>query len=223
MQLLTTRSAGFITCFVLLTALIHQPATGQPSLVAEICPGFQGSIAHFSDSAIIEEYLYFAADDCSRGRELWRTDGTPAGTEMVADIADGSTGSNPAFLANIDGKLFFAADDGVHGTELWTFDPNKGQAEMVADILRGRYGSKPRYFISFQGLVFFYATSSYGYELWRTDGTEQGTEMVKDIRPGPIGTVSFNMQVVNDLLLFWGYDGVHGRELWRSDGTEGGT
>ena len=30
--------------------------------------------------------LYFVAGDGAHGRELWRTDGTPAGTFMVADV-----------------------------------------------------------------------------------------------------------------------------------------
>jgi ELWxxDGT repeat protein len=57
------------------------------------------------------------------GRELWRSDGTDAGTLLVADIApvpdpDPSQGG-PSEPTSIGGALFFAADDGVHGRELW--------------------------------------------------------------------------------------------------------
>jgi ELWxxDGT repeat protein len=66
--------------------------------------------------------LYFAADDGISGSELWKSDGSEAGTVMVADLAKGSGGSNPGSFTEIAGKLFFAATDEPHGRELWTAD-----------------------------------------------------------------------------------------------------
>nr|MBA3710531.1 hypothetical protein [Planctomycetota bacterium] len=39
--------------------------------------------------------VYFTATDNEHGRELWRTDGTDAGTFLVADITPGSVDSSP--------------------------------------------------------------------------------------------------------------------------------
>jgi hypothetical protein len=50
---------------------------------------------------------------------LWKSNGTAAGTVLVADIKPGTAASIPASLTVSGGHLFFSADDGVHGTELW--------------------------------------------------------------------------------------------------------
>ena len=39
-----------------------------------------------SDLTAVGNTLYFLADDGVNGEELWKSDGTPAGTEMVEDI-----------------------------------------------------------------------------------------------------------------------------------------
>jgi ELWxxDGT repeat protein len=51
--------------------------------------------------------------------ELWRTDGTPAGTVLVADIWPGPASSRPRFMWPLGDALYFQANDGVHGIEPW--------------------------------------------------------------------------------------------------------
>ena len=50
-------------------------------------------------------------------QELWKTDGSAAGTVLVQDVYQGTTGSNPQNLRDINGSLFFTATDGSTGIE----------------------------------------------------------------------------------------------------------
>ena len=68
--------------------------------------------------ALPDDTVLFAADDGVHGRELWRTDGTAAGTAMVADLTPGPTGSAPRELTVVDGIAYFTAG----ATEFWRSD-----------------------------------------------------------------------------------------------------
>src|SRR5262245_46730855 len=62
--------------------------------------------------AVLGARLIFVADDGLTGKELWRSDGTEAGTVRLKDIRPGSATSFPSELTTINGTLFFTADDG---------------------------------------------------------------------------------------------------------------
>jgi ELWxxDGT repeat protein len=64
---------------------------------------------------------YFAITDGVHGTELWRTDGTAAGTVLAADVWPGVSGSRPLNLTVLNGALLFSASDGVHGWEMWKY------------------------------------------------------------------------------------------------------
>ena len=170
---------------------------------------------------------YFTAYDKNHGRELWRTDGTKAGTRLVKDIGPGrKSGITGGAFARAGDVLYFAADDGRHGSELWRSDGTRAGTRMVTDIGPGwsvAWWDAPVPSGSGDLVYFLAETKKAGLELWVTDGTASGTRLVKDIRPGPKASKPEDLTAVGDLLYFTATDGKHGRELWRTDGTAEGT
>ena len=63
--------------------------------------------------------VWFAAGDDEHGVELWRTDGTAAGTRLARDIAPGEWSSQPLDLVATDDFLFFSAYHPQYGAEPW--------------------------------------------------------------------------------------------------------
>jgi ELWxxDGT repeat protein len=132
----------------------------------------------------------FAAQDGTRGFELWVTDGTANGTKLVKDINPGSAHSGPRDFCPIGkGKFLFAATDAAHGRELWITDGTPKGTKLVADILKGALSGVPSSVLKItplgDGRAIFQATEGkFGEELWISDGTKKGTELLKDIRKG---------------------------------------
>jgi ELWxxDGT repeat protein len=168
--------------------------------------------------------LFFRADAFdTKGNELWKSDGTSAGTVMVTDIYSGTAGSRPDNLTNVNGTLFFSALT-VSGEELWKSDGTPAGTRMVKDINSGPNDPELNWLTNVNGMLFFGATDgSAGYELWKSNGTAAGTVMVKDINSGPSHSFPTNLTNANGVLLFTADDGNHGNELWESDGTPAGT
>ena len=167
---------------------------------------------------------YFSADDGINGRELWRSDGTPAGTYMVKDINPGQAGADVSGIIAVNGLLYFSAVTNNNGYEPWVSDGTTTGTHMLKDINTGVAGSYPNQFVKVNGSVFFIA-SLYGYneQVWKTDGTEGGTMLVKDLQQSGIGQSIFELTAVNDMAYFTAYTWSSGFQLFRSDGTDGGT
>ncbi|MEK6271497.1 MAG: hypothetical protein AABM42_02470, partial [Actinomycetota bacterium] len=170
--------------------------------------------------------------ESTHGRELWKSNGTAAGTVLVKDInlpgGGGSIDSSPAELTNVAGTLFFRALE-TNGIELWRSDGTAGGTKLVKNIAPSNGWSTPDHLTNVAGTLFFSADdqSTYGRELWKSDGTAAGTKIVKDISSGAGGasTDSSPAELTNvaGTLFFRAGEATNGIELWSSNGTAAGT
>jgi ELWxxDGT repeat protein len=217
----------------------HREHPWFPVIVDVPNSSFPSSLINFNGT------LYFAATDGTNGRELWKSDGTSAGTLLVKDVFSGThvgsvlqpTGdylpenlpnsSSPENLSLINGTLYFSANDGSSGVELWKSDGSTAGTTLVSRIpVASSPRSYPRNFTNVSGSLYFVLhkniDSNFTSELWKSNGTSAGTVMVK----GAFRTGFYAPKLltnVNGVLFFAASNRNTGTDLWKSNGTAAGT
>lgn len=200
-----------------------EPLSGCPG---GVCPQ-AGAFLHLTDSGA----WLFAGRDDAHGKEVWITDGTAAGTRLLADICPGpcdgyrgryssSAVLGSAVLGSAAGKTYFAAfsNPGTDSSvldELWVTDGTPAGTHRVT----GRVSE-----LGLLGDLAVFGTG--GYEnprstIWSTDGTAAGTRRVTDLRTIAPGSDP-SIHPLRKGVVFLAGEG--GRQvLWKSDGRPEGT
>jgi ELWxxDGT repeat protein len=156
------------------------------------------------------------------GQELWKSDGTEAGTVLVKDINPGSSSSSPFSLINVNGILYFLANNGTEGIELWKSDGTEAGTVLVKDIQAGSGSATISNMIAADDILFFTITDGSNFlDLWKSDGTDAGTVLLRNNIISTSASPYFGH--VNETLYFTGSNAANGVELWKSDGTSAGT
>ncbi len=139
-------------------------------------------------------HVYFTATTYLHGTELWRTDGTAAGTSLVLDIRPGLESSDISNLTNVNGTLYFTANDGTSGRELWRSDGSPFSTRNVADLNPGPLSSNLSSLTAIGDLLYFVDGSQ---QLRVSNRSTGATQLVRNIT----GAVS-SLTNVNDTLFF---------------------
>ena len=149
----------------------------------------------YSQGVTIGGYLYYSMNDGVHGDQLWRTDGTTAGTSMVTDIdASSPDGASPGQLTDFDGMLYFvAATPGTSTPDqiLYKTDGTPNSTSVVADHVTnvvGQLGNE---------LYFLGEDSSGDLQLYRTDGTAADTVLVPGVLGYNISHIDFGGESTN--------------------------
>lgn len=200
------------------------------SIVKDIRNGSSGSEPKFL--TVYNNAIYFSAIDGVHGRELWKSDGTEAGTVMVKDIRSGSNGSDPEWMCVSNGVLYFTANDGVNGGELWRSDGTEAGTMMVTDLTPGNSNTYPGFLTDVNGVLYFAIEYTFSLAaisgLWKSDGTAAGTVKIAGTYSNSVSSGYVrptNLTNVNGTLFFRGEwpSLPTSTTLWKSDGTAAGT
>lgn len=203
-----TLSVSFVFLLLLLGAVL--PAGAAASLVADLNPGED----RFAEPVVggflatIGPRILFVGEAPGLGYELWASDGTPLGTEVLRDFCPGYCSPGLQVLGTLRGRIAILK---VNGQGLWRTDGTRqGTSPLGSDP------EEPFDTCSYQesgvalgNALYFRARESGSCSLWTTDGTREGTRRVEEradslVRAGE--------------KLFFSVDG----GLWGSDGTPGG-
>jgi ELWxxDGT repeat protein len=164
---------------------------------------------------------YFVASDPATGIELWKSDGTPGGTGLVADLMPGISHGYPNAMVEAGGQLFFiASGDNPYDRGLYRTD---GSASGTVKISDWGMDVLKEDLAVFQQRVYFFGEDKYShYGLWRTNAGGSSVELVKNYS-GLGSPADSKLTIWNGRLFFTVLCETGGICIWSSDGTLEGT
>ncbi|MBX3026911.1 hypothetical protein KF840_18545 [bacterium] len=184
-------------------------------LLADIAADDQFTDSSFpADLVAVGDRLFFTAvDTAARGRQLWASDGTAAGTALVREIGEPYRANDIGDLTAFAGALFFATGRPSTGSPqaLWRSDGTTA-GTVVA---QSRFAGAP-YRLTVAGGALYFLLADYGW-VCRTDGSDAGTGCGGGFRQVR------EMVAHGDRVVLSADPFMQGAEPWISDGTIEGT
>ena len=196
-----------------------------PELVRDIS---SGNVMHSNPRHFVSDgqTAYFFANDGDNGVELWKTDGTAAGTRMLSDIGPATSSyayeallfHDPAPMMSGDYVYFWAPSRPY--VDLWRSDGTAAGTINLTKSLPDAFRTPPvtgrdkgrAVAFGAHGAVFTVPSGPY---LCVTDGTREGTHRIEYDAP-VFEEATFVAS--NGAVYFTNL-----RDLWRTDGTRAGT
>ncbi|MEM9123665.1 MAG: hypothetical protein AAGB03_10150, partial [Pseudomonadota bacterium] len=159
----------------------------------------------------------FSATGATGGEELWISDGTLEGTQLLKDLVSGSEGSPNGFVF-LNGRVFFRAQDGDLES-LWVTDGTEAGTMQIELSDGGPEVTRVSSLSVIDNTLYFRVETELGdSEPWVSDGTAEGTMKLADIAPGDASSFASNFTALGSLAVFFANDQTSGREPWVSDG-----
>lgn len=197
---------------------VSQGTPATTMLLRDIEPGIAG-MAPNDAIAYAGSLVFFDKDDGTNGRDLWVTDGTPAGTQRLDVWALGPDEPRwfcDAVLPNQGHRVYFSAN-GPGGRGIYSTDGTAQNTQLVVGL--NATGSAPAYLTAVGNRIYFsHSSPGSGSELWSTDGTAANTAIVTEIEPGAGHSFPRDFVAAGNTLYFAATTSTTGKELYSAVG-----
>lgn len=180
--------------------------------------------------ATIGDEILYVMSTPGEGTEIWKSNGTPAGTSLLKDIVPGNGSSVSVTWSTFykwKNEVYFNVFPGSAGQELWKTNGSDTGTVKVTSL-----PDRPTNLPSGAGrlnmaglndkLIFTIYSQTSGRDIWVTDGSELGTQLLMDQSNSsfyaPTGFINYK-----DKLYISASSVANGKELYSTDGTLSGT
>ena len=189
---------------------IYDPVNGG-RLLKDINTGTSDSFPR--DFIVLNNNVYFTAATSTHGREIWKTDGTTAGTNIFLDLTPGSSGGVLSIHNELfNNKLVFIGGNASTGIELGISD-GVSLSPVIIDVKTGFLSSNIYDIGIFNNLIFIAAeTNSDGVRLVESNGST--FRIINNADNGSIVYPEY-FTATEDMLFFVAENATTGRELYR--------
>ncbi|HEY1012804.1 MAG TPA: ELWxxDGT repeat protein, partial [Herpetosiphonaceae bacterium] len=166
-------------------------------LVRDIQPGAAGSDPQHL--AVAGDTVFFAATAPDTGRELWRSDGTPAGTALVADLQPGPASSNIRAIQPFQNDVLL-----LDQNTLWRSTGTAAGTTPITTVV----GQELRDELAVVGEYAYFVTAreenwDNDYYLWRSDGTAGAATLIDTWHTVGWGRTTIRPIAVDNQLYVW--------------------
>lgn len=192
------------------------------------------------------DYLFFSSFTNAAGAQLWRSDGTPGGTQSLKSIfplAIAPQTSTEEGTVQQTSQVYINTATPELGEELWTSDGTAEGTRLVKDIYPGSLDASPSLMTNLGDRFFLLANDEDGFGLWESRGNSESTRLIKRLSPLPTflprqeppddtyqltftkhqNQIFFSLPVRQPTQNAADEYGEIVYELWVTDGTESGT